>query len=102
MQVGRLVFGSSQRTGTGKPKTVRLPQASITHYGAMPQTPWLKELRQQLKGQLEVEMEMTVQVAVCVAARMTTPQIKESVGCSDLDVKMAKQRLEMVAQTWLT
>jgi hypothetical protein len=57
-------------------------------------------LRVDLNKQVTAEMEVTVQIAVCLASKMPVQQIRDTLGCSDLDVKIAKQRLEMVASSW--
>lgn len=66
----------------------------------LPPAPWLSDLRRKLTLAIAIEVEVTAQVAVCLAAKLTTSEIKQALGCTDLDIRMAKQRLADVAGQW--
>jgi hypothetical protein len=61
---------------------------------------FLRELRRDLMREVAGEMEFTMRVAVCAAAGMSRPQMVQITGGSDLEVKMALERLKRVAISW--
>lgn len=76
------------------------PMMDLLHRQPRSEAPWLQALRAELMAGLHHEAEVTMQVAVCVAAKMNRTEIVHSLAVSELEVKMAMQRLEGVASKW--
>lgn len=67
---------------------------------AWPQTQWLVELRNELRRDIDHEVYVTLRVAVCSAAKMPRTDICRALGISDVEARMALQRITGVASRW--
>lgn len=63
-------------------------------------SPLLIDLRAELQREVDREITTTLQVAVCASSRMTRKDIVATLGVTDLEARMALQRLEGVALRW--
>lgn len=62
--------------------------------------PLLRNLVGELKQDVEREIVITVKVAVCRAAKMPQAEMLEKLGITDVEAKMAVQRLSGIASRW--
>lgn len=58
-------------------------------------------LRDELQTLVESEMDMTAQVAVCIAAGYSQAMTRESLGISQLEYLISKQRITTLAARWV-
>lgn len=67
---------------------------------SIPSTPWLRDLYRELYSDVGHEVALTLGVAVCKAAKMTHAEMVRRLGITDVEAKMAQQRLVGVASRW--